>query len=289
MLLFGNIMAATVGLEVHELKIRVIAATALLPLLLAVVLFLPKIYTAILFGLMAAIAAYELMWGTGLVKHPRLLIYAGLMAIAVSLWCVSGVIYPWAALGLFVFTALVFSELLISHTKLSFAKVAISFMAGIVIPLMLGALVRLIGHREGRFYILIPFVIAFLSDTGAYFAGYAFGKHKLAPVISPKKTVEGLVGGVAGAIVGMILYCVVLKSAFDFEVNFLYGAIYGVLGSLASVFGDLCFSAIKRQTGIKDYGNLIPGHGGILDRFDSMTVVAPLVEILMMLIPVAVK
>ncbi len=271
------------------MKIRVIAAVALLPLLLVVVLVLPKIYTAILFGLMAAIGAYELMWRTGLIKHTRLLIYGMAMAFAVPMWCAHGMIYPWGALGLFIFTCLVFAELLISQTKLPFGQVAITFMAGIVIPLMLGALVRIHGWVNGQYFILIPFVLAFLSDTGAYFAGCAFGKHKLAPVISPKKTVEGLIGGVVGAIIGMVLYCVVLKTAFDFEVNYVYAAIYGVLGSLAAVFGDLCFSAIKRQTGIKDYGNLIPGHGGILDRFDSMTVVAPLVEILMMLIPVAVK
>ena len=271
------------------MKIRVIAAVALLPLLLVVVLVLPKICTAILFGLLAAIGAYELMWGTGLVKQPRLILYAALMSVAVCIWCAYGVIYPWAVLGLFVFTALVFSELLISQTKLPFDKIAITFMAGIVVPLMLGALVRLISLREGRFYILIPFVIAFLSDPGAYFAGCFFGKHKLAPVISPKKTVEGLVGGVAGAIVGMVLYCVVLQFGFGFKVNYGFAVIYGIFGSLAAVFGDLCFSAIKRQTGIKDYGNLIPGHGGVLDRFDSMTIVAPLVELLMSMIPVAVK
>lgn len=286
---FGNITPVTAGLEAFDLKVRVIAATALLPVLLAVVLFLPKIYTAILFGLMAAVGAYELMWRTGLVKHLRLLIYGMVMAFAVPMWCAHPMIYPWGALGLFVFICLVLGELLISQTKLPFSQVAITFVAGIVIPLMLGALVRIHGWVSGQYFILIPFALAFLSDTGAYFAGLAFGKHKLAPVISPKKTVEGLVGGVVGAIFGMILYCVVLRNAFDFEVNFLYAAIYGVLGSLASVFGDLCFSAVKRQTGIKDYGNLIPGHGGILDRFDSMTVVAPLVEILMMLIPVAVK
>lgn len=71
--------------------------------------------------------------------------------------------------------------------------------------------------------------------------------------------------------------------------NFGYAILYGLMGGMASVFGDLCFSVIKRQTGIKDYGNLIPGHGGILDRFDSMTVVAPLAEVLLLLIPMAVK
>jgi phosphatidate cytidylyltransferase len=141
----------------------------------------------------------------------------------------------------------------------------------------------------GRYFILIAFVLAFLSDTGAYFAGLYLGKHKLAPVISPKKTVEGMIGGVLAAIVGMLLYTLVLDLAFDFfQVNYLYAVLYGVVGSLASVFGDLSFSVIKRQCGIKDYGNLIPGHGGILDRFDSMMIVAPLVEAFLLLIPVAV-
>ena len=86
----------------------------------------------------------------------------------------------------------------------------------------------------------------------------------------------------------MLIYTLVLRFVFSFNVNYLYAVIYGVLGSLGAVFGDLCFSVIKRQTGIKDYGNLIPGHGGILDRFDSMMVVGPLAEILLLSIPVAV-
>ena len=81
----------------------------------------------------------------------------------------------------------------------------------------------------------------------------------------------------------------ILKYSFSFRVNWLYVPAYGLLGSLGAVFGDLCFSVIKRHTGIKDYGNLIPGHGGILDRFDSMVVVAPLVELLLLIIPLVVK
>ena len=87
----------------------------------------------------------------------------------------------------------------------------------------------------------------------------------------------------------MLLFCVILDLAFGFTVSYLNALAYGIFGSLAAVFGDLIFSAIKRQTGIKDYGNLIPGHGGILDRFDSMTMVAPVTEALLLLLPVAVK
>ena len=91
------------------------------------------------------------------------------------------------------------------------------------------------------------------------------------------------------AIVGMLLYCLVLDIAFGFTVSYLNCLAYGIIGSLAGVFGDLVFSAIKRQTGLKDYGNLIPGHGGVLDRFDSMTMIAPLVEALLIILPVAVR
>lgn len=271
------------------MKTRVITAVALLPLLLLVVLAAPKIYTAILFAAMAAIAAYELMSGTGLVKHLRLCIYAAVSAFWCVLWCGLGVSHAWLLLGILVIWVAIFAEMIASQMQLGFNKAAICLVASTVIPLLFGAIVRLHNHTEGRFYILIPFVLAFLSDTGAYFAGLKFGKHKLAPAISPKKTVEGVFGGVLGAILGMVIYCVILQVIFKFHVNYLYAVIYGVLGSAAGVFGDLCFSVIKRQTGIKDYGNLFPGHGGILDRFDSMMVVAPLVEVLMMLLPVAVK
>lgn len=271
------------------MKTRILAAGVLLPLLLLVVLVLPKAFTAILFGLIAAIGAYELLNSTGRVTQRRFTIYAMVMAFLMAMPCSLPYLSLLMKLAVFAFLCLLFAELLISRATLPFENVVITFFAGAVIPYCLTALVRLHGYPNGRGYILLPFVIAFLSDTGAYFAGLAFGRHKLAPIISPKKTVEGLVGGVVGAIIGVIIYCVILQKAFHFDVNYLYVPVYGILGSLGAVFGDLSFSAVKRQTGIKDYGNLIPGHGGILDRFDSMVVVAPLVELLMLLIPLVVK
>ncbi len=282
-----NITGAAAGLEGYkEMKTRVITAVVLLPLLLLVVLAAPKIFTAVLFALMAAIAAYELLSGTGLVKHLRLRIYTSVSAFWCVLWCGLGIGYAWLLLGILVFWVLLFGEMMASQMKLGFDKAAICLTGGVVLPLLFGAVVRLHSMQEGRFYILIPFVLAFLSDTGAYFTGLKFGKHKLAPVISPKKTVEGVAGGVLGAVLGMVIYCAVLQLFFSFQVNYLVAILYGILGSAAGVFGDLCFSVIKRQTNIKDYGNLFPGHGGILDRFDSMMVVAPLVEVLMLILPV---
>ena len=238
---------------------------------------------------MAAISAYELLSGTGLVKHIRLNIYSAVSAFWCVFWCGLGIGYVWLLLGVILFWVALFAEMMASKMEIGFDKVTVCFAGGVIVPLLLGAIVRLHNMEQGRFYVLLPFVLAFLSDTGAYFTGLKFGKHKLAPVISPKKTVEGVVGGVAGAVLGMLIFCLILQLGFRFKVNYFYAVLYGIWGSAASVFGDLCFSVIKRQTGIKDYGNLFPGHGGILDRFDSNIVVAPLVEILMLLLPVAVR
>lgn len=286
-----NITGETAGLEaLKKMKTRIISAAVLLPVLLIIVLALPTVFTAILVGLMAAIAVYELLHGTALVTHIRLVVYSMVMAFLVAMWSYFDRSHVWAMLGVLVFTMLLFAEMMASHVRIRFEKLAMCFFAGVVLPLLFTSLVRIHEVKAtGRFFIFIPFVMAFLSDTGAYFAGRFFGTHKLAPVISPNKTVEGAVGGVLMAMVGMLLYCVILQLIFKFRVNYLYALIYGLLGSVCAVFGDLCFSVIKRQTGIKDYGKLIPGHGGILDRFDSMMVVGPLAEILLTLIPLAVR
>ncbi len=267
---------------------RIISAAVMVPALVVFLVWLPKVCTAILFGVICAIGAYELLKGTGLVKQVRLVIYSMLLAFGTTMWSFYGMPYVWALGGILAFTALMFGELLLSKAKLSVRAVAVCYFGGILVPFLLCAVVRIFATHNGRMLVYAPFIAAFMSDTSAYFVGKFFGKHKLAPVISPKKTVEGLLGGFVGALVSMLIYGLVLQFAFSLQVNYLYAVIYGVVGSVAGVFGDLSFSAIKRQVGIKDYGNLIPGHGGILDRFDSVVIVAPVTELLLILIPMAV-
>lgn len=271
------------------MKMRLIVAAVCLPLLLILLLALPVVITVLVAGAICAFAAYELLRGTGLVKDARLLIYTGAIAFLVPVWTYCDMSYLAAVLGILAFTSVLFAELLISKGTLSFEKISLCVVGGILIPVLLSALVRIMMAEEGRTFVLLPFLLAFTSDSGAYFAGRYLGKHKLAPVLSPHKTVEGLFGGIVGTIVGMLIYCVILDLFFRFKVNYLFALSYSILGSLAATFGDLAFSAIKRQAGIKDYGNLIPGHGGVLDRLDSMTVVAPLTEALLLLIPFAVR
>ena len=269
------------------MKSRIITAAVLLPLLLLIVLVAPKWVAGVIFGILLSIGSYEMVYRTRLVKQPRLVIYSAIMAFMMSIWsCFSGH-SAYLMLMILVFLVLLFSEMMLDHVKVRFESLAICVAGGFLVPYLLSSVIRVLSLSLGRYLVLIPFVLAFLSDAGAYFVGRRFGKHKLSPVVSPNKTLEGSLGGIAAAILGMVIYAIILH-VLKFRVNYLIAILYGILGSVAGSFGDLCFSVIKRQTGLKDYGTLIPGHGGVLDRFDSMVFVAPLVEALLVILPVAV-
>ena len=270
------------------MKTRVIAGLSLVVGMMAIGLAAPKWAAALMWSILMGIGAYELLHNTDLVKEPRLVIYAVVSAFGCAWWSYFGASFAWGLLGLVVFMMLLFWEMMRSHVDITFQKMTMTFMAGMAVPVMLCSIIRIHGMTIGRYMVLVPFIGAVLNDTGGYFAGMFFGRHKLAPVISPKKTIEGAVGGVLLAMLGMVIYAAILDLLFDFHVNYGFALVYGLLGALGGMFGDLCFSVIKRQTGIKDYGNLIPGHGGVLDRFDSLLLTGPMVEALLILIPFAV-
>jgi len=267
------------------MKTRVITAAVGIPVLLLILLVANKIVAAVVWAALMAVAVYELLYSTGLIRETRLVVYACVMAVAVTLWSYFEAVHAYFLLIVLIYMALLFAEMMHAHVTMTFDKICMCVVAGLIVPFLLSSLIRILTLKIGRYVILIPFIIAFGSDAGAYFTGFFFGKHKMAPVLSQHKTVEGALGGIAAAVVLMILYGVVMQ-LLKFRVNYLYAAVYGLFGSLAGIFGDLCFSVIKRQTGIKDYGNILPGHGGILDRFDSMMMVGPLMEALLLLIPV---
>lgn len=135
--------------------------------------------------------------------------------------------------------------------------------------------------KDGQFSVWLIIICSWGCDTMAYVAGRLFGKHKMAPVLSPKKTVEGAAGGVAGAaLIGAIYAAVIGRFTESGGSQILIYALIGAVGALVSMVGDLAASAIKRNHDIKDYGNLIPGHGGILDRYDSVIITAPIIYML---------
>lgn len=271
------------------MKTRILVAVIGLPILLLILLVPTPIPTAAAVTLLSIIGVYEMLYNTKLVKQFRLLLWSCLMAIGVCVWSVAGM-HPALGRALVVlFVGALFGEMLAAHTKLKLRSICICLLAGAVVPYLLSAIIRLRFFENGVFYVLVPFILSMVPDSGAYFVGRAMGKRKLAPVISPKKTVEGAVGGLITGALAMLLYGLILQLFFGFAVNYFFAIIYGILGSAMSIFGDLSFSVIKRQVDIKDFGNLLPGHGGVLDRFDSTAFVAPLTELLLVLIPFAVK
>ena len=140
----------------------------------------------------------------------------------------------------------------------------------------------------GNYLYMLIFLGAWPTDTGAYFVGVTMGKHKLIPGVSPKKTVEGAIGGVFGCAAGYAIYGAVLALAFDVKVNWPMLMVLAVIIAVVDQLGDLIASYIKREQGIKDFGTIFPGHGGVLDRFDSIIAIAPVIYIFSMLARVSI-
>ena len=154
-----------------------------------------------------------------------------------------------------------------------------TLMGLIYVPVMFGHLFLFETVNKGAYYMWLIFVIAFTTDTAAYFIGKSIGNRKIAPLISPKKTIAGSVGGVVVAALCTILYGTILSSYFSFVLPWYLYLIVGIFGSIAGQCGDLTASMIKRKAKIKDFGTILPGHGGILDRFDSILFIIPLIYI----------
>ncbi|MBU5677451.1 phosphatidate cytidylyltransferase [Alkaliphilus sp. MSJ-5] len=155
------------------------------------------------------------------------------------------------------------------YGKYNFLDISVTLYGLAYVPLLLSCIL-LISKQPNNIVIWLVFTTAWGTDTFAYFSGYFFGKRKLCPSISPKKTVAGAIGGVLGSISISVLFGYFFLQDYIIVVAFI-----GAIGSIVAQVGDLSASLIKRHTGIKDFGNLIPGHGGVLDRFDSILFTAP--------------
>lgn len=157
------------------------------------------------------------------------------------------------------------------NNKYNFIDISITLYGLAYIPFLLGHIL-LITKQANNIVIWLIFITAWGTDTLAYFSGYLFGRKKLCPSISPKKTVEGAIGGTLGSMVISLIFGYFFLREHLFAV-----LLIGILGSIMAQIGDLSASSIKRHIGIKDFGNIMPGHGGVLDRFDSILFAAPTV------------
>ncbi len=263
--------------------------------LLGIVLFLfDTIVVNIAVAVIGVIGVYELLAATGCWKHRPLSCLVLVFSVVIP-FVSERFMEQVLALICYIYVVGLFCLLLKNHEKLHIEQVALGFTFGLLVPFSLTTLVYqrdIWGPTLGIFYVLLTLGGAWLSDTGAYFAGRAFGKHKLAPYISPKKTVEGAIGGVIFAAVAMVLvawgYALVCQQmGYPIQVYYLKVFCFMPLLTGVSIIGDLSASIIKRQFGVKDYGSIMPGHGGVMDRFDSALMVAPLVYIVCQWMPLA--
>ena len=198
--------------------------------------------------------------------------------------------FAWAtaSIGIIFIIALHMITVVAKHGKRNYKDILSNGFLTIYIVLSMSC-VWLAKETFDTATMLLTFICAWSCDKFAYFTGRFLGKHKLIPHVSPNKTVEGSVGGVVGAMVICIVYLLIVKNVFDTNMLtwsnvVVEGAVYGLVGGALSQLGDLIASAIKRDTGIKDFGWIFPGHGGFMDRFDSVMFIAPIMYILPMVI-----
>ncbi len=181
------------------------------------------------------------------------------------------------ALLIYCFIVLLASVAVIKNIKYGIIDVAVTLFGMFYIPFLFSFITLTRLMQNGIYYIWIIFIGSSATDTCAYFVGVLFGKNKLIPNVSPKKTIEGSIGGIVGTIVIMSVYGKYLMNMNVIDVPVIHFVVLGFVTSIVSQVGDLFASTIKRFVGVKDYSNILPGHGGILDRFDSIMFIAPMI------------
>lgn len=255
------------------MKQRVISAIVALPLLFIVTIIGGVVFRAAVTAI-TAIALFEYIkaYKNSEYKAQSVVLLLGFIAMFGFLFAKGDEVYsPFIFL-----VAVVAMALPIFSRKYNVLSSAVTLVGFVYIVCFFSLLTLIREHDNGNYLIWIVFIIAWCTDTFAYFFGRAFGKHKLSPEVSPKKTVEGSIGGILACMFALLVYSIAVGSGhIAFHVVQLL--VLGFFGSVVAQIGDLSASLIKRHTGIKDYGKIMPGHGGILDRFDSILFTAPVV------------
>ena len=264
------------------MKQRILTAAIGLALFAVIMLFFETLIYNIAIAALCFTAVYELLVSTRYVQS-RPLVAAGLAFALAAPFLRLQAIRPYSILFLAVFVGVLFFILLRHHSTVWLEQIGLVFFVSVFFPFALTSLIYIrdqFGGFLGFYYTLLIFACAWGADAGAYFIGRLLGKRKLAPAISPNKTVEGLIGGIVICLGVMALVTWSYMGygnylGLSFRPNWPVMLLAGLAGSLLSVFGDLSASIIKRQCAIKDFGSIMPGHGGVVDRFDSIFFVAP--------------
>ena len=290
------------------MKERVITSIGIGVVVIPILIFSRYIVYPIFLGLLAAIAVWELLRVFGFEKRYEISVpsymVAGLLPIFAHDFFTGGKTGDYIlVLGAVIFTFLLYlvaacvvgKELIMRKNAekddskkqhiLEFGDVAAVFISVTYVTVSFTSMALTRYMKNGVYIFALVFVAAWMCDIFAYFTGRFFGKHKLAPHLSPKKTVEGSIGGIIFAILGCMLYGFAVSKASGLSANYLVLALLGLVLSIISQIGDLWASLIKREHGVKDYSRMLPGHGGVMDRFDSILAISTVLMAVCMVFP----
>ena len=275
------------------MKTRVITSVFITVVLIAILLLSNTIVYSFALSILALIATDEVLKAFGLEKKYKISVMAYLVALAMptASYVMTEIMNKSTidfivvlALVLFLFMIYSFVIAVFEKGKIEFASLSACYVLTMYITSCFSALsvIRYITDA-GFFNLGMVFIGAWISDIFAYFTGRLLGKHKLIPEVSPNKTVEGAIGAIVFTTLIMLLYGLIVSLATEYTVNYLVLFIAGPILSVVGQVGDLFASLVKRERGIKDYGTLLPGHGGIMDRFDSILAVSGATMVIVLL------
>lgn len=260
------------------MKTRIFSGAALILIVAAVFwlqMYLPVILV-IAAAALCATAVFEILYNTGFCRNKFMVALGFLPAITVPFVMLGYINIPLSVVYT-LYAVIAFALILKFHSQLSIQGILSCLVFPILLSYAFSSVVFITQFGDvGLFYILAVICWSALADTGAYFVGVVLGRHKMAKVISPKKSWEGFVGGMLFGIIGSYLLCLLYDKGFGYDVNYLLMLCIAPLFIAVGVLGDLSTSIIKRKCEIKDFGSLIPGHGGIMDRFDSILMISSL-------------
>ncbi len=275
------------------MKKRVITGILLAIAVIIILIINNNILLCVAAAAMSAFMVFELLRALNYHKE----IFISLISLAYSIilpFMMLDQLMPYLATVFISYIILLFLAIIVSYKRIRLESIGMLFTMNFLIYLGIGLLIRTFtgDNLDGTFTIIVIMMCAFVTDTCAFFTGLALGKHKLAPEISPKKTIEGSIGGFLGCIAIVVCTSLVYEHYFLQDaghIQFIPLIIITAVGSIAGMIGDLAASMIKRACNIKDFGKLFPGHGGVLDRCDSLIFVAPIMFALINIFPIIIR
>lgn len=266
------------------MKVRVITGIVAALVFIPFLIFSDTYLFVFMAVALSCIGEYEMLGCIGTRKKPMLSVPTFLVAVAVPLMTrLTATRANFLRYTFYIYFAYIFVLLAASvfgGTRFTIDEAIATALTTIYITFAFSSIVLLRDMNYGEYLYILAILTPWMCDIFAYFFGVSFGKHKLIPEVSPKKTVEGAIAGVVFGTIAVVLYGFVIGRMSGAEPRYLILTAVGIVLSLVSQCGDLIMSVIKRRYGVKDYGFILPGHGGILDRFDSIIATAPLLFII---------